>query len=88
VYSVWQYEKIRAWLDEHADDPDACHAMAVWLSAALTGPRDLANGALKREGRGHRLYFAVVPGADAMVTYFVGDAPIRLMSIVSVIPAP
>ena len=62
--------------------------MATWMAAALTGPKNLANGVLTREGRGRRLYFAVVPGTNAMVTYLAGDLPVRVMTIVSVIPAP
>jgi hypothetical protein len=88
VYEVRRFDRVQAWLDNNADDADRCRAMAIWLLAALSGPKELAHGVLKPVGRGHRLYYAVVPGTGAMVTYFVGDLPVRVITIVSIIPAP
>lgn len=88
MYELRRFDRVQAWLDDNAGDPEAQRLMATWLLAALSGPKQLAHGVLKPVGRGHRLYYAVVPGTRAMVTYFVGDAPVRVMTIVSVIPAP
>ena len=88
MYEVRRFDRVQSWLDDNESDPDACRAMSIWLLAALSGPKELAHGARRRVGHGYRLYYAVVPGTDAMVTYSVGDVPVRVITIVSIIPAP
>lgn len=88
MYDLRRRDRVQAWFDAHADDPDACEAMARWLIAAITGPKLFANGAMERPGRGHRLYYSVVPGTNSIVCYSAGEVPVRVMTIVSIIPAP
>jgi len=84
VYIVRGFERVEAWLNHEADRA-ARRAMINWITAALSGPRELASGALQREGRRRNLYYASVPGTGALVCYFVLDAPVRVIVIVSVL---
>lgn len=87
MYSIRRFDRIEAWLEANASNEFGCKAMAIWVKAVVTGPKQLANGILERHGRGHRLYYATVPGTGAMVVYIVLDAPARIITIVDVVPA-
>jgi len=75
---------VENWL-EHESDRAARRAMINWMTAALSGPREMAHGALQREGRRPKLYYASVPGTGALVSYYLLDAPVRVIVIVSVL---
>ncbi len=89
TYSIRRLDRLEAWFEDHATDEKACAAMKLWVGELMRSPKQICNGALEHQGRkGRRVYFAAVPGTGAMVTYMVGDAPLRVVTILSVIPAP
>ena len=86
-WSVRRFEVIEQWMTTATREQ--CDAMVRWLKVLRHGPQNFVSGAIEHhERRGRPLYFAVVPDADAMVTMFVGDAPVRVITFVSVVPAP
>jgi len=88
-YHIQRFEIVEQWLTDQESNREACLAMSNWVKAAVTGPRELSNGTLQREGqRRRKLHYAMIPGAEAIITYTVADQPVRVMAIISIIPAP
>lgn len=75
--------------DEIFDDwfrsatPDQCAAMRRWLQAMVTGPHELCTGSVRHISR-RTLYCAIVPGTNALVTYFIFDVPVGMVTFSSV----
>ena len=84
MYIVRGLERIEEWL-AHESDRAARRAMSNWMTAALSGPREVASGVLQRKGRRRNLYYASIPGTGALVSYVVLDTPVRVIVVVSVL---
>lgn len=86
AYNLYGRHHVDAWFDDH--DLDECRAMALWIKAAIVDPYLVAHGVFEQARTRRRLYWALVPNTGSIVTYAVFEAPVRVLSIISIIPAP
>lgn len=89
MWGVRRFEVLEEWL--RSATPEQCAAMRRWFELLPQDPQILSHGAIERTNQPRKqrpLYYAVVPGTNAMVTYVIGDVPVRVITLVSVVPAP